>query len=217
MRELRRDYAREQDPAKQAELRKRIMFERERLTVYNKLSEQYQQMSQQAKDVYQAVEGFHEDMWNDHQQALEDKITRSMNSNEAQAFIQQLKAQFHEAKVRGPYFPLQRFGSFYLIAEDQQGVYYREHYETEAQLYKHKEEIEKAGMSVLSFGLMPDFTSRKLEGVSGFADQIHLALESDKFANVSAAIKDEIRHRDKPACLADATGRKRRQKHDKEA
>ena len=194
MRELRRDYAREQNSAKQAELRKRIMFERERLTVYNKLSEQYQQMSQQAKDVYQAVEGFHEDMWNDHQKALEDKITRSMqNSDEARAFIQQLKAQFHEAKVRGPYFPLQRFGSFYLIAEDQQGVYYREHYETEAQLYKHKEEIEKAGMSVLSFGLMPDFTSRKLEGVSGFADQIHLALESDKFANVSAAIKDDIR------------------------
>lgn len=194
MRELRRDYAREQNPAKQAELRKRIMFERERLGVYNKLSEQYQSMSQQAKDVYQAVEGFHENMWNDHQKALEEKITRSMqNSDEARAFIQQLKAQFHEAKVRGPYFPLQRFGSFYLIAEDQQGVYYREHYETEAQLYKHKEEIEKAGMSVLSFGLMPDFTSRKLEGVSGFAEQIHLALESDKFAGVSNAIKDEIR------------------------
>ena len=194
MRELRRDYAKEQDPVKQEVLRKRIMFERERLSVYNKLSAQYQNMSQQAKDVYQAVEGFHKQMWEDHQKALEDKIKRSMqNSNEAQAFIKQLKAQFHEAKIRGPYFPLQRFGSFYLIAEDEQGVYYREHYETEAQLYKHKEEIEKAGMNVLSFGLMPDFTSRKLEGVSGFADQIHIALESDKFANVSAAIKDEIR------------------------
>ena len=194
MRELRRDYAREQDPVKQEALRKRIMFERERLSVYNKLSAQYQNMSRQARDVYQAVEGFHEQMWEDHQKALEDKINRNMqNSNEAQAFIQQLKAQFHEAKVRGPYFPLQRFGSFYLIAEDEQGVYYREHYETEAQLYKHKEEIEKAGMSVLSFGLMPDFTNRKLEGVSEFADQIHVALESDKFANVSPAIKDEIR------------------------
>ena len=194
MEDLKRLIATEPHEGQREALRKRMMFERERVSKYNELSQRYQAMSQEAKDVYKAVEGYYEQMWNEHQQALIDKITRSMGSNnEAITFIQELKRRFHEAKVKGPYFPLQRFGQYYLIAEDEHGVYYREQYETEAQLYDNKDEIERAGMRVLSYGLMPDFTSRKLEGVSMFADQIHVALEGDKFAHVSEVVKDEIR------------------------
>ncbi|MCF1459503.1 MAG: PLxRFG domain-containing protein [Shewanella sp.] len=178
----------------QADLKKRLMYERERRAKHHKLYEQYTALSDQAKKVYKAVEGYHEQMWQDHQKALEDKIIRSMaDSDEARAFLRELKARFHEAKIKGPYFPLQRYGPFYVIAEDANGQYYREHYESEAKLYKAKDDLVREGMNILSFGLMPDFTSRKLEGVSEFADQLHIALESDKFGHVNPKVKDEIR------------------------
>ena len=195
MQKLLMEYAQAKDPKHQAALRKRMMYERERKAEHKKLHAQYKALNDQAKKVYKATEKYHLDMWEAQQKALEDKIKRSVHDDDGrQIFLRQLKAQFHEARIRGPYFPLQRFGPFYVIAEDENGDYYREHFETEAKLHKEKEILQREGMRILSYGLMPDFTSRKLEGVSEFADQLHISLDSDKFANVSQKIKDEIRN-----------------------
>ena len=195
MQKLLQEYAQAKDPKHQAALRKRMMHERERKAEHKKLHAEYTALSDQAKKVYKGVEKYYEDMWADQQKALQDKIERTIHDDEGrQVFLRQLKAKFHEAKVRGPYFPLQRFGPFFAIAEDENGEYYRAHFETEAKLHKEMDTMKREGMRVLSYGLMPDFTSRKLEGVSEFADQVHLSLDSDKFAGVSEKVKDEIRN-----------------------
>ena len=195
MKKLLMEYAQAKDPKHQAALRKRMMHERERKAEHRKLHAEYMALSDQARKVYKGVEKYYEDMWADQQKALEDKIKRSIHDDEGrQVFLKQLKAKFHEAKIRGPYFPLQRFGPFFVIAEDENGEYYRAHFETEAKLHKEMDTLKREGMRVMSYGLIPDFTSRKLEGVSEFADQIHLSLDSDKFAGVSEKVKDEIRN-----------------------
>ena len=194
-RKLTMEIAQSKDPKHQADLRKRLMYERERKAEHRKLHERYQALGDPAKKVYKGVEKYYEDMWQDQQKALEEKILRSMHDTESrQFFLTNLRKKFHEAKVNGPYFPLQRFGSFFVIAEDENGEYYRAHFETEAKLQKEKESLKREGMRILSYGLTPDFTSRKLEGVSQFADEIHLSLDSDKFANVGQKVKDEIRN-----------------------
>ena len=183
------------DPKQQAALRKRMMFERERKAEHKKLHAAYNALGKDAQTVYQQVEKFYGDMWRDQQKALEDKITRSIDDGDSRrAFLNQIKAAFHEARVRGPYFPLQRFGQFFVIAEDENGERYRSQQETEAKMHKERDTLSQEGLTVLSYGLMPDFTSRKLEGVSEFADQLHMSLSSEKFEGVPTGIREEIQN-----------------------
>ncbi len=181
------------DPKQQAALRKRLMFERERKAEHRKLHEAYNALGKDAQQVYLQVEKFYGDMWQDQQKALEDKIKRTIQDGDSRrAFLNQIKAAFHEARVRGPYFPLQRFGQFFVIAEDENGERYRSQQETEAKMHREKDTLSQEGMTILSYGLMPDFTSRRLEGVSEFADQLHMSLSSEKFADVPTGIREEI-------------------------
>lgn len=113
---------------------KRVQLERERMSVYDKLVNQYNLLDDKAKKVYQEVKNAYTGQWAELLAALEDRIADAIqNSNVRSEAIAEIRIEFTKALGKGPYFPLARFGDYVVTATDSDGNYVREHAETEAE------------------------------------------------------------------------------------
>ena len=125
---------------------RRIAFEKERMSEYDKLVSQYSQLSDDAKEVYKEVKNGYTRQWADLQAALEDRIRDAINNKEARAdALSEIKLEFNKALSKGPYFPLARFGDYVVTATDSDGDYVREHAESEAEQEQLMKDLRRSG------------------------------------------------------------------------
>lgn len=97
---------------------------------YERLKKQYEALPAEAKEIYKAVKKLMEDNWNARKAAYRQTITRAYDKLLSEATDQKYKDELiaerdaaikaHKKQIetmKGPYFPLLRFGDYLMIAE----------------------------------------------------------------------------------------------------
>jgi len=117
----------------QAELRElkgKIKQERARAKAYPELLRQWQALPTEAQAIYREARDAYQRMSERMEQALVDRIEAAELADKAkQAAILRVRREFEQARAQGPYFPLQRFGRYYVVAtrgegEDKEHAFY---------------------------------------------------------------------------------------------
>ena len=82
------------------------------------LSERYRALSAPMQQLYRRVRDFYEDRFNQTEEALQALIERSNASDWRRYDLQKtIREQFKRARVEAPYFPLTRFGNYWVYGE----------------------------------------------------------------------------------------------------
>lgn len=99
--------------------------------------------------------------------ALEARIQAlEIDGRQKAAMISQVRQEFESARVRGPYFPLQRFGDFWISAEDKNGTPLFTMYERVQDWREAQRDLKARGYTVKAAGRKLD-EARSLGGASG--------------------------------------------------
>ena len=111
---------------------------------YNIVSEKFQRLSPEAKELYSTVESFYKDTWNETKIAIVDRINEMQADDRTKrVVIDQISQEFEKAINDGPYFPLKRFGDHVVVLEDRTDgnkVLERHHFESKAEAKKFQKE-----------------------------------------------------------------------------
>lgn len=112
---------------------------------YARLKARWKELSPEAQQLYRDVRDAYAKRRKDFYDALVDRIERSdADGLVKRRMIDQLREQFEAGKVKGPYFPLARFGDYYVVAENADGE--REFVMTETQRDQRREAARLRGM-----------------------------------------------------------------------
>jgi hypothetical protein len=116
---------------------------------YNELPPSFRNMHDQVRDTYQK--------WFDNRyQALKDRILDEEGTSTAKSQrIDSVRAVFESMQVEGPYFPLPRFGDYWVKGEDRDGNIFVESVETLEQQNALKKEIISDGGIIKAEGVKP--------------------------------------------------------------
>ncbi|MBU2708866.1 PLxRFG domain-containing protein [Zooshikella marina] len=171
-----------------------IERDQQKKSAHQELHALYNELSQEAKQVYHDVNDYLSSQWLATKAAL---IKRAGELFEDTNLVAKLKAMLDaEFNTRGLndgiYFPLTRFGRFIIIAKDPDGQYYREHHESLADFEDAKEKLAAAGFEVHGAGKMTDFSRRQLEGVSEFASKVYGLFNQSSLQEVDPKIREEF-------------------------
>jgi len=99
-------------------LRDTLAQESARVASYPKLQQQFNAMPEEAKAIYRAVRDQYEQRGEQMQAALEKRIKGlNIDEKERKALTDRTRAHFESAKVQAPYFPLARFGNYWISAK----------------------------------------------------------------------------------------------------
>lgn len=97
------------------EIQQRLGFEARRKQEHPRLVRMYNKLSPEAQKVYKQVRDLYAERFKAVQEALEQRINRSqVSQNEKRRYIQELRARFESMQVQSPYFPLARFGDYWV-------------------------------------------------------------------------------------------------------
>ncbi|HGX92535.1 MAG TPA: PLxRFG domain-containing protein, partial [Candidatus Tenderia sp.] len=100
------------------EIKARVAFEKTRPKAYQRLRKQYQALSPEAKRLYKEIRDFYAARFEATKEALIKRIERAnLSASQKRNMITKLRLQFESAKVEAPYFPLARFGEFWVSRE----------------------------------------------------------------------------------------------------
>ena len=92
--------------------------EQARVRAYPEMVRRYQALPEKGREVYQGARKVYGDQSKALRDAIIARVTDAIESGAVRdAYIQQVKHTFEDARVRGPYFPLARFGDFWINAE----------------------------------------------------------------------------------------------------
>lgn len=150
---------------------------------WNALPEQGRALYLQARDAYVAQSDRME-------QALIDRI-QALEADERMkaAMIGQIRQNFESARVAGPYFPLQRFGEFWISATDRAGEPFFSLYESVQAWREAQADLKAQGYTGMKAGRKLD-EARSLSGASGgFMADLQNLLET---AGVKEDTRDEV-------------------------
>ena len=180
----------------------KIKFEQERDRIGPQLVAQYNKLGDKAKTIYKDVEKYYQDMWQETHDALVANVERNVNDgNDRRAFLDFLKTMFASNQVRGPYFPLKRHGDFFIVAEDENGERYREHFETLGAMEKGLEDLESQGFTILKSGKKTQFNAQDAAGVSQFAGKLYEAMNGPAFAHITPEVRFQMQEEINQAVL----------------
>jgi hypothetical protein len=117
---------RERLMTKQEKLKIRLHEEQVRLRQYPLLKARYQSLSEDGKAIYKAVRDHYHDRSKAVYQALVERLDRAQVSGEERAKLKtKLRLRFESARVTAPYFPLARFGDYWVqVKEGPQAGFY---------------------------------------------------------------------------------------------
>jgi hypothetical protein len=112
--------------AKQEKLKTRLHEEQARLRQYPLLKARYQALSPEGKALYKAVRDHYRDRSGAVYQALVERIDGAQVSREERAKLKnKLRLRFESARVTAPYFPLARFGDYWVqVKEGEESGFY---------------------------------------------------------------------------------------------
>ena len=89
---------------------------------YNAMRKRFDALPEDAQQLYRDVRDAYAKRRRDFMEALEKRIEESAaGGNQKRAMMAALRQQFESGQVQGPYFPLSRFGDYYVVAEDADG------------------------------------------------------------------------------------------------
>lgn len=124
------------------------------------------------------------------EQAILDRIEATGVAGRArQEMITTIRHQFESARIEGPYFPLARFGEFWISATDANGEPFFSLYETVQEWRQAQTDLVKQGMKVTAAGRKIAEARRVAGAGSGFMADVETLLES---AGVSAKTRDDV-------------------------
>lgn len=112
------EQARRRLVAERGELEALLAEERARRLAYPELVRRYRALPEKGREVYLAARNVYDDQSSALRDAIIARVKDSVESGGVRdAYIAQVRQTFEDARVRGPYFPLARFGEFWINAE----------------------------------------------------------------------------------------------------
>ena len=164
---------------------------------YDRIMAYWATLDPQTQTLYSDVEQFYRNQYEQMIQALKERADGLFGPRgvEVQKLIDQ-----QMGKVMGPYFPLMRFGRYFIRATDPDGKDYREHFEKEGEMLAAKQELIAAGFTITSNGQMKAYqdmrtNSAESGGIMPFiktVEQRILAEDSPYTQRVKMQFLDEL-------------------------
>ncbi|WP_333676735.1 PLxRFG domain-containing protein [Dyella sp.] len=152
--------------------------ERTRQQKYPQLVAKWNALSPQAKEMFGMMRDHYREQSEDLQKAVEERINGlDIPKQNKLAAIAQIRQNFDDAKVNGVYFPLMRFGDFWISGQTKDGEYFFAKYENAKQAQEAEQRFKASDAEIEQVGRQ-DNTYRAKEAPSGsFIRQLtdHLA------------------------------------------
>jgi len=170
--------------------------EANRKRAWPELRRKYEALPAEAKELYQAVRDMYAKRFEATHEALQARIERAeLSASEKRVLKERLRKHFEAVRVQGPYFPLARFGDFWVSGKKGEGdaaetVFYM--VESQRQQQRVAAAMRRDGYRVT--------TGKKLENVkalqgasAGFvADVIDIVEKTGGSGTIAKQVKDEI-------------------------
>ena len=150
------------------ELRMMMAFEKKRKLAYKPIKARFDGLarkSSEAADIYRRSRDHHENHFNDTLEALKQRIGESEASTEVKGkLINALRLKFESLQAHAPYFPLARFGEYWVQAADGDKASFNM-FESEVEQENFIAQMRKEGIEVLGSGKQLENLS-DIDGVS---------------------------------------------------
>jgi hypothetical protein len=176
------------------EIWKRLDNEKVRKAAHPGLARRYAALSEEAKAVYAQMRDLYKRRFDEREAALIERIRDAEVDERWKArLIRDIRARFETARLSAPYFPLTRFGDYWVAATNPDGE--REYHmrESTAQQKALMETLEGAGYSQIEHGFKIDTLFEQQGASAGFVSNIIKFLDQ-RMRNSPAAseLKDNI-------------------------
>lgn len=159
------------------------------------LMTEWNKLDPKAKKIYRDVRDFYERRYSEYKRLMNRRIIQMRQLGVSEATITEIRNEFEKGKLKGPYFPLMRFGRFwYQIGSGQNREYYM--FESEAARDRHIEErlkkdphlADTIGSNIGNdYAKQMDYHARE----SKFLKDAFAAIDASKAGN-KQELKDEI-------------------------
>lgn len=140
-----------------------------------KLKGDWNKLNQEAKDLYVEMRNFYENRFNAYQAMLQDRIDKSVTDPASrQAIMEKFRKMFESARNKGPYFPLSRFGQYW-VSFEQGGIKNFRMFETLADSQRFQKELDSQGVphnqGVRGDTMIPDgIPASQIQEIIGLVD-----------------------------------------------
>ncbi|PJC87854.1 PLxRFG domain-containing protein [Vibrio sp. HA2012] len=175
------------------ELTNMLKAEPNRKKKHAQLKKRFDKLPEEAKQHYRAMRDKYKERHDLYKRLLEEQISNAaVDGRIKRTRIADMKSQFELQEVMAPYFPLSRFGDYWISVADENGEKRFMMYESEKQQQEAKKKLESQGYDVFS-GYKLDKDPR-MEGASlGFVVDLMSKVEEAKLNEVKKAeLKDAI-------------------------
>lgn len=171
-----------------------MVVERERASAYPGLKQRFNALPKEWQDLYREVRDTYANRADQMLDALLDRIEQlEIDERTKAALRERMRANFESARVHAPYFPLARFGDYW-VSFSKRGA--NGDMERQFVMAETKRERDRAIKAAEAAGYMVDKLGRKIEnvraqdGASGtFVSEVNEALQA---AGVGESVRDEI-------------------------
>ncbi len=171
-----------------------MVVERERASAYPSLKRRFNALPKEWQDLYREVRDAYANRADQMLDALLDRIEQlEIDERTKAALRERMRANFESARVHAPYFPLARFGDYW-VSFSKRGA--NGDMERQFVMAETKRERDRAIKAAEAAGYMVDKLGRKIEnvraqdGASGtFVSEVNEALQA---AGVGESVRDEI-------------------------
>lgn len=172
----------------------RLDNEKVRKAAHPALARRYATLSDDAKAVYGEIRDLYKKRFDEREEALIQRIRDAEADERWKArLIADIRARFETARLSAPYFPLTRFGDYWVAATNPDG---EKEYHLRESAYQHKaliQELTTAGYKEIAHGFKMDTLFEQQGASAGFvANIIKLLDKGMKNTPGAAAIKDDI-------------------------
>ena len=175
------------------QIRGDLKREIKRKSVYPKLRKMYKALPKEAQDIFNDELKYHRDHYIARHNLLVKRLEESGLSKEAtRETMEKLKAMHERTLKHGVYFPLSRFGDYWLKSVDKDGELYFDMFESKRALERHIRTIEEDGYKVTGQGKFID-KERAVDGVSSsFLLAVDEMIKEQGKSKVIDKIRDEL-------------------------
>jgi len=172
------------------QLNTRWQQEKARLRAWPALQKRFAALPETGQRLYRQVRDSYREQSSALEQALIARIEALItDGNTRAATLARMRQQFESARLRGPYFPLQRFGTFWIHATDKHGEPAFMMYETVQAWQQAQRDLKAEGFSIQQAGRKLEDASQ-LRGSSGsFITDLQHLLERH---GSDPALRDEV-------------------------
>ncbi len=178
------------------ELNERIEFEKKRKKEFPLIKRRYNKLSDDAKEIYKKTR----DQYNARFKQMEDAlvnvvISKDIDEDKAAEEIAEIRKFFEEKRKRGPYFPLFRFGDYWIMAKKKVGKksdYIAMPFGNKEDMRAAKKELEDKGYKVDTQVKVEEVAAAESAG-EGFVRKVFKVIESAELApEITSQLREAV-------------------------